>query len=418
MSFNGWNPEAAIDARGLSKCYQLYTYPKDRLKQFLWPHRWLGARQYYRELWALRNINLNIGHGEVVGIVGQNGSGKSTLLQLVCGTLTPTEGDVQISGRVAALLELGAGFNPEFTGRENVHMSAAIMGLSSSEIAERLEEIIDFSGVRDFIDQPVKTYSSGMFVRLAFSVAISVDPDILVIDEALSVGDGAFARKSFTRIMQMRDAGKTILFCSHSLFQVESLCTRAIWVHQGQIVLDGESAQVVTAYQAFLDKNTTDAIPEAPLAQFNIPASESRPISGSAHLDKIRLRIDDSDTTESALTSGESFVSVEISFVSDPELPCPTVALTLQTKDGRIITSAATWEDDFLVQRTANGFGRVCLTLDRLPLLKGEYAVSAYLLCERGLHIYDSAEHVSVLQVQQKGRLQGFFSIPHRWENR
>lgn len=418
MSFNGWNPEAAIDARGLSKCYQLYTYPKDRLKQFLWPHRWLGARQYYRELWALRNINLTIGHGEVVGIVGQNGSGKSTLLQLVCGTLTPTEGDVQISGRVAALLELGAGFNPEFTGRENVHMSAAIMGLSSSEIAERLEEIIDFSGVRDFIDQPVKTYSSGMFVRLAFSVAISVDPDILVIDEALSVGDGAFARKSFTRIMQMRDAGKTILFCSHSLFQVESLCTRAIWVHQGQIVLDGESAQVVTAYQAFLDKNTTDAIPEAPLAQFNIPASESRPISGSAHLDKIRLRIDDSDTTESALTSGESVVNVEISFVSDPELPCPTVALTLQTKDGRIITSAATWEDDFLVQRTANGFGRVCLTLDRLPLLKGEYAVSAYLLCERGLHIYDSAEHVSVLQVQQKGRLQGFFSIPHRWENR
>ncbi|MGV8712841.1 MAG: ABC transporter ATP-binding protein [Nitrosomonas sp.] len=418
MSFNGWNPEAAIDARGLSKCYQLYTYPKDRLKQFLWPHRWLGARQYYRELWALRNINLNIGHGEVVGIVGQNGSGKSTLLQLVCGTLTPTEGDVQISGRVAALLELGAGFNPEFTGRENVHMSAAIMGLSSSEIAERLEEIIDFSGVRDFIDQPVKTYSSGMFVRLAFSVAISVDPDILVIDEALSVGDGAFARKSFTRIMQMRDAGKTILFCSHSLFQVESLCTRAIWVHQGQIVLDGESAQVVTAYQAFLDKNTTDAIPEAPLAQFNIPASESRPISGSAHLDKIRLRIDDSDTTESALTSGESVVNVEISFASDPELPCPTVALTLQTKDGRIITSAATWEDDFLVQRTANGFGRVCLTLDRLPLLKGEYAVSAYLLCERGLHIYDSAEHVSVLQVKQKGRLQGFFSIPHRWENR
>lgn len=418
MSFNGWNPEAAIDARGLSKCYQLYTHPKDRLKQFLWPHRWLGARQYYRELWALRNIDLTIGHGEVVGIVGQNGSGKSTLLQLVCGTLTPTQGNVQISGRVAALLELGAGFNPEFTGRENVHMSAAIMGLSSSEIAERLEEIINFSGVRDFIDQPVKTYSSGMFVRLAFSVAISVDPDILVIDEALSVGDGAFARKSFTRIMQMRDAGKTILFCSHSLFQVESLCTRAIWIHQGKIVLDGESAQVVTAYQAFLDKNTTDAIPEAPLAQFNTPPSESRPISGSAHLDKIRLRIDDNDTAESALTSGESVVSVEISFVSDPELPCPTVALTLQTKDGRIITSAATWEDDFLVQRTANGFGRVCLTLDRLPLLKGEYAVSAYLLCERGLHIYDSAEHVSVLQVQQKGRLQGFFSIPHRWENR
>ena len=227
MSFNFGNSEAAIKTLKLSKCYQLYTHPRDRLKQFLWPHRWWGPRQYYRELWALRDIDLTVNHGEVVGIVGQNGSGKSTLLQLVCGTLTPTHGDVHINGRVAALLELGAGFNPEFTGRENVFMSAAIMGLSQAKIAERIEDIIDFSGVRDFIDQPVKTYSSGMYVRLAFSVAINVDPDILVIDEALSVGDGAFARKSFNRIMQMRDAGKTILFCSHSLFQVESLCALA-----------------------------------------------------------------------------------------------------------------------------------------------------------------------------------------------
>ena len=417
MSFNAWNTKAAINAQGLSKCYQLYPHPKDRLKQFLWPHRWWGARQYYRELWALRNIDLTIQHGEVVGIVGQNGSGKSTLLQLVCGTLTPTQGEVHINGRVAALLELGAGFNPEFTGRENVHMSAAILGLSSSEIAERLEEIIDFSGVRDFIDQPVKTYSSGMFVRLAFSVAISVDPDILVIDEALSVGDGAFARKSFTRIMQMRDAGKTILFCSHSLFQVESLCTRALWIHQGQVVLDGESAQVVTAYQAFLDKNATDPTLEAPRAQFTAPAPERQTMSGSAHLDKIKLRTQENNSEDAPLTSGESNLIVEISFASDPTLPCPTLAMALQTKDGRIITSAATWEDDFTVHRASDGSGHVCLTLDQLPLLKGEYSISAYLLCERGLHLYDAAEQVATLQIQQKGRLQGYFSIPHRWDN-
>ena len=417
MSFNAWNTKAAINAQGLSKCYQLYPHPKDRLKQFLWPHRWWGARQYYRELWALRNIDLTIQHGEVVGIVGQNGSGKSTLLQLVCGTLTPTQGEVHINGRVAALLELGAGFNPEFTGRENVHMSAAILGLSSSEIAERLEEIIDFSGVRDFIDQPVKTYSSGMFVRLAFPVAISVDPDILVIDEALSVGDGAFARKSFTRIMQMRDAGKTILFCSHSLFQVESLCTRALWIHQGQVVLDGESAQVVTAYQAFLDKNATDPTLEAPRAQFTAPAPERQTMSGSAHLDKIKLRTQENNSEDAPLTSGESNLIVEISFASDPTLPCPTLAMALQTKDGRIITSAATWEDDFTVHRASDGSGHVCLTLDQLPLLKGEYSISAYLLCERGLHLYDAAEQVATLQIQQKGRLQGYFSIPHRWDN-
>nr|MBA3756768.1 ABC transporter ATP-binding protein [Nitrosomonas sp.] len=265
MFFNATSSAPAIKALKLSKCYQLYHHPKDRLKQFLWPHKWWGARQYYRELWALQDIDLIVMPGEVVGIVGQNGSGKSTLLQLVCGTLTPTHGEVQVNGRIAALLELGAGFNPEFTGRENVLMSAAIMGLSQSEIADRIEDVIDFSGVRDFIDQPVKTYSSGMYVRLAFSVAINVDPDILIIDEALSVGDGAFARKSFARIMQMRDAGKTILFCSHSLFQVESLCARAIWINQGKIVLDRESAQVVSTYQAFLDKSTPDSALETPI---------------------------------------------------------------------------------------------------------------------------------------------------------
>ena len=417
MSSNSANAEAAIKASRLSKCYQLYQHPRDRLKQFLWPHQWWGTRQFYRELWALRDIDLTVSRGEVVGIVGQNGSGKSTLLQLVCGTLTPTHGEVQISGRVAALLELGAGFNPEFTGRENVLMSATILGLSSSEIAHRIEDIIDFSGVRDFIDQPVKTYSSGMFVRLAFSVAINVDPDILVIDEALSVGDGAFARKSFTRIMQMRDAGKTILFCSHSLFQVESLCTRAIWINQGQIVLDGESAQVVTAYQTFLDKNTIDSALTTTIAPPDAPTSDRIFTAGSAHLDKVKLHVNGADTQHNSIISGESNLTIEIAFASDPSLPCPNVAMTLQTKDGRTITSTATWEDKFIIHRTSTGFGQVSLRLDQLPLLKGEYLINAYLLCERGLHLYDSAEGIATLQVKQTGRLQGYFSIPHQWEN-
>ncbi len=417
MSSDSANNEVAIKAAKLAKCYQLYQHPRDRLKQFLWPHQWWGARQFYRELWALRDVDLTVSHGEVVGIVGQNGSGKSTLLQLVCGTLTPTHGEVQVNGRVAALLELGAGFNPEFTGRENVLMSAAILGLSSSEIAHRIEDIIDFSGVRDFIDQPVKTYSSGMFVRLAFSVAINVDPDILVIDEALSVGDGAFARKSFTRIMQMCDAGKTILFCSHSLFQVESLCSRAIWINQGQIVLDGESTQVVTAYQAFLDKNTPNSALVTPIAHTDAPASDRVFTSGSAHLDKVRLHVNGTGTQHGTLISGESNLTIEISFASDPSLPCPNVAMTLQTKDGRTITSTATWEDKFIIHRTSKGFGQVCLKLDQLPLLKGEYLINAYLLCERGLHLYDSAEGIATLQVKQTGRLQGYFSIPHQWEN-
>ena len=417
MFFSVTHSESAIAALNLSKCYQLYEHPADRLKQFLWPHRWLGARQYYRELWALHDINLTVMPGEVVGIVGQNGSGKSTLLQLVCGTLTPTHGSVSVNGRIAALLELGAGFNPEFTGRENVLMSAAIMGLSQSEIADRIEHIIDFSGVRDFIYQPVKTYSSGMYVRLAFSVAINVDPDILVIDEALSVGDGAFARKSFARIMRMRDAGKTILFCSHSLFQVESLCARAIWINKGEIVLDGESAQVVSAYQAFLDKTAWNAALETPIAARTEPVSDTKQGSGSARLERIKLHVDDTHVQQATITSGESRMMIEMAFISDPSLPCPTIAMTIQTKDGRTITSAATWEDQFAVQRAPSGSGQVCLELNQLPLLKGEYLINVYLLCERGLHLYDSAEAVANLQVKQAGRLQGYFSIPHQWEN-
>ncbi len=417
MFSNPANSEIAISASKLSKCYQLYQHPKDRLKQFLWPHNWWGSRQFYRELWALHNIDLTVMPGEVVGIVGQNGSGKSTLLQLVCGTLTPTQGEVQVNGRVAALLELGAGFNPDFTGRENVLMSAAIMGFSQSEIADRIEDIINFSGVRDFIDQPVKTYSSGMYVRLAFSVAINVDPDILVIDEALSVGDGAFARKSFDRIMQMRDAGKTILFCSHSLFQVESLCSRAVWINQGKIILDGESAQVVSAYQTFLDQSMTHSIPETSSIHSDDPGFSRNHTSGSARLEKVKLLADGINTQHAIITSSQSGIKLWITFASDPSLPCPNVGMTIQAKDGRTITSAATWEDQFSVQRNFEGYGQICLRLDHIPLLKGEYQISVYLLCERGIHLYDAAESVAILQVKQVGRLQGYFSIPHQWEN-
>ncbi len=420
MFSNPSSSETAISASKLSKCYQLYQHPKDRLKQFLWPHKWWGPRQFYRELWALHDIDLTVMPGEVVGIVGQNGSGKSTLLQLVCGTLTPTQGEVQVNGRVAALLELGAGFNPDFTGRENVLMSAAIMGFSQSEIADRIEDIINFSGVRDFIDQPVKTYSSGMYVRLAFSVAINVDPDILVIDEALSVGDGAFARKSFDRIMHMRDAGKTILFCSHSLFQVESLCSRAIWINQGKIILDGESAQVVSAYQAFLDQSMVDTkIHTASIINDSAlsPSSDAQFVMGSARLKSIKIWIDGENHQETVIISNQSNLVIQVIFSSDPALPHPNVAITLHATDGRIITSAATWEDNTIPQRKADGSGEICLRINQLPLLKGEYLVSAHLLCERGLYIYDSANDIATLSVQQKGRLQGYFLITHTWED-
>ncbi|HBZ31254.1 MAG TPA: ABC transporter ATP-binding protein [Nitrosomonas nitrosa] len=409
---------SAIRIQNLGKCYQLYAQPKDRLKQFLWR----GKRQFYQELWALREINLQVMPGEVIGIVGRNGSGKSTLLQLICGTLTPTCGEIQVKGRLAALLELGAGFNPEFTGRENIWLNAAIMGLSQDEIAERIEQIIDFSEIRDFIDQPVKTYSSGMYVRLAFSVAVSVDPDILIIDEALSVGDGSFARKSFNRIMQLKDNGRTILFCSHSLFQIESLCTRVLWINQGRLMAEGDAKDVVSAYQTFLDKSVLIATePVAAEDEAVESVSINSPVAtgyvpGHARLDKVDVLVDGETSSDAVVKSSCSTVSVTVSFASDPAVPCPTVAITLHAMDGRMLTSAATWEDHVVLKRTGEGTGQTTVIFDQLPLLKGEYLVSVYLLCEKGIHLYDSVNGVSKLRVQQEGRLQGYFTVPHRWE--
>jgi lipopolysaccharide transport system ATP-binding protein len=237
--------ELVIKIEGLSKSFPIYAKPYHRLMQMLVP----GERdRWYREFHALSDINLSIRRGETVGIVGRNGSGKSTLLQLICGTLAPSHGTVTVNGRIAALLELGAGFNPEFTGRENVYLNGTVLGLTRQEIDARFEDIVAFADIGEFIEQPVKTYSSGMYVRLAFAVAINVEPDILIVDEALSVGDEAFQRKCFARIEAIRDAGATVLFVSHAASTVIELCDRAILLDHGELMLDGTPKYVVSRY--------------------------------------------------------------------------------------------------------------------------------------------------------------------------
>jgi len=240
--------ELAISVRMLSKVFQIYEKPRHRLLQMLSR----GKRQYFKEYWALRNVSFDIRMGETVGIVGRNGSGKSTLLQLICGTLNPSDGKIVADGRIGALLELGSGFNPEFTGRENVYLYAAVLGMTRGEIEEKLADILAFAEIGDFIDQPVKTYSSGMMVRLAFSVAINVDPRILVVDEALAVGDERFQRKCFAKIHAMRDIGTTILFVSHSGGMIVELCDRAILIEAGEKLAIGEPKAIVNAYQQLL----------------------------------------------------------------------------------------------------------------------------------------------------------------------
>ncbi len=240
--------DVAISVRDLSKCFQIYDKPRDRLLQMFVR----GHKKFYREFWALKNVSFDIRRGETVGIVGRNGSGKSTLLQVICGTLNPTSGSVTTHGRIAALLELGSGFNPEFTGRENVYLNASVLGLSDAEIDARYDEIVAFAGIGDFISQPVKTYSSGMLVRLAFAVAINVDPEILVVDEALSVGDELFQRKCFARIEAIRAKGATILFVSHSGSTIVDLCDTAILMDGGDKLLEGVPKQIVGRYQKLL----------------------------------------------------------------------------------------------------------------------------------------------------------------------
>jgi lipopolysaccharide transport system ATP-binding protein len=239
--------EIAISLKNVSKCFNRYAHPVDRLKEILLP-----GRTYAQEFWALRDINLEVLKGHTVGIIGRNGSGKSTLLQIIAGTLTPTSGSIEVHGRIGALLELGSGFNPEFTGRENVFLNGAILGLSRQEMEQRFDNIAAFADIGDFIDQPVQTYSSGMVVRLAFGVSVNIEPDILIIDEALAVGDEAFQRKCFARLKSIQERGGTILFVSHSAPSVIGLCSSAVLVDRGEHLLTSTPKEVVAKYQKLI----------------------------------------------------------------------------------------------------------------------------------------------------------------------
>ncbi len=246
--------EVVVRVSDLSKCYQMYATPQDRLKQSLLPRaqRLFGRepKRYFDEFWALREISFDIRRGDTLGVIGRNGSGKSTLLQMLCGTLTPTAGEIDVNGRVAALLELGAGFNPEFTGRENVYLNATVLGLSRGEVESRFDSIAAFADIGEFIDRPVKTYSSGMYVRLAFAVVAHVDADILVIDEALAVGDAVFGQKCMRFLRRFKEHG-TLIFVSHDTSAVLNLCDSAIWLDKGRAQMRGSAQEVANAYLRF-----------------------------------------------------------------------------------------------------------------------------------------------------------------------
>ncbi|WP_424253682.1 ABC transporter ATP-binding protein [Desulfoprunum sp.] len=291
--------DAVIKVENLCKCYQIYEKPRDRLYQMLMR----GHRQYYREFWALRDVSFEIQKGETVGIIGRNGSGKSTLLQMVCGTLNPTSGSIRTSGRIAALLELGSGFNPEFTGRENVYTNGAVLGLSENEIDSCFDDIAEFADIGEFIERPVKTYSSGMMVRLAFAVQATIEPDILIVDEALAVGDEKFQRKCFARLEALKNNGTSILFVSHSGPQIVELCDRAILLEQGRRLMCAKPMQVVRAYQKLIYAPREEQIR---LAQ-EYQAMDQRQVAGEESGAKISAKKDSVPDSPSAVLAQDHF---------------------------------------------------------------------------------------------------------------
>lgn len=397
-----------ISVRNVNKHFTIYDRPVD------WLLRGLTRNDRYgRRVYVLEEVSFDVKRGSALGIIGRNGAGKSTLLQLVCGTLAPSSGKIDVRGRVAALLELGAGFNPEYSGRENIFMNALIMGMQHAEIEKRFDEIVEFSGVGDFIDLPVKTYSSGMFVRLAFSIATSVNPDILVIDEALSVGDGAFARKSFDRIMSLKDGGATILFCSHSMYHVEAICDAALWLDRGRVAKFGLPPEVAREYQASL---SGDPGREALHVEVDAGKAVQSQREGVPFLLGVTVDHQGPDAFLPRLVSGESSLHVAVTFTAGACLPPPAVCFGIETVHGTLVSSGGTCIDGVAVVIDESGRGRVDLCFPRLPLMRGNYRISIFLTCERGLHVYDYAQHCATFEVHQENDAQGLVFLSRSWD--
>lgn len=400
--------EIAIKVENLSKCYQIYDQPIDRLKQFVLPRlrRMMGLpqKQYYREFWALRDVSFEVHKGQTVGVIGRNGSGKSTFLQMICGTLNQTAGSIQTQGRIAALLELGSGFNPEFTGRENVYMNGALLGLSKSEVDQRFDDIAAFADIGDFIEQPVKSYSSGMMVRLAFAVIAHVDADILVVDEALAVGDAFFTQKCMRFLRSFMKTG-TILFVSHDTGAVVNLCSEAILLNRGQVIETGSPKKVIEHYLAALyeaDQDVTGVSHPAFVKQaseaagdeeyrdmrenlincsnlrndievFEFEADKGGFGTGDAKITSVRL-LDPAGVPLSWIVGGEAVI-LEIGCSTHKEISRPIIGFQFKDRLGQVIFADNTFLAYEHNPKTISGENITATFEFRLPLLpNGDYS--------------------------------------------
>jgi lipopolysaccharide transport system ATP-binding protein len=359
-----------IKVSNLSKCYQIYANPSDRLKQALWR----GKKQFYQAFWPLQDVSFEIGRGEVVGLIGANGSGKSTLLQLVCGILQPTSGSVHVDGRIAALLELGSGFNPQFTGHDNLHMNAALLGLSKAELNERYQDIVDFAGIGDFIHQPVKTYSSGMVIRLAFAISSFVNADVLVVDEALAVGDASFQAKCLERMERLMQQGTTILLVTHDAQMVKKYCDRVLYLRQGRLVYDGDAEEGTEIY--LHESREQSAASHAISRKINNDASLA---FGSAHgeITRVELSAGGQQGRSVVVKQGER-VTLDISAWADETVQHPSLQMTVRDRRGYNLYGFNQRYGGQTLERDEQGLLRVRYSFDA-RLQAGQYIITVRL---------------------------------------
>src|SRR3989339_326975 len=424
-------PDIAIRVSNLSKCYQIYDNPRDRLKQFVVPRvqRLIGQtpKQYFREFNALKDVSFEIRKGETVGIIGRNGSGKSTLLQIICGTLSPTAGNVQTHGRIAALLELGSGFNPEFSGRENIYMNASILGLSNEEIDSRFDEIVAFADIGDFIEQPVKTYSSGMYVRLAFAVAINVDPDILIVDEALAVGDASFQAKCMQKFENFRLNGTTIILVSHDLGSILQFSNRCVLLDKGKkLDVSDPKESVDTFKKLMLNVANTSIKDHSQVSGRLLDLQKSKwcsnyslntdgcEIYGNTKASFVDFGIFDSNNslTEQKLSLGETY-TFKMILQFHEEVHNPICSLTIRDLTGKEIVGTNTKIEHISTGIVAQGTFIEASFTQVLRLAPGNYLLT--FACsgfeDDEFVVYERLYHILILEVYSHKQIVGYYDM-------
>jgi len=405
------NSNLAIELSNVSVRYRV---PQERIPSFKeYAIRWIKGQIRYQDFWALHDINLQIQRGEVFGIIGPNGAGKSTLLKVVSRVLRPTTGHLRVRGRISPLLELGAGFDPELTGRENIYLNGAILGYSQAEIDECFDQIVEFAGLPEFIDAPVRTYSSGMYARLGFSVATMKRPEILIVDEILGVGDAEFQTKSYERIQRFQGEGTTILLVSHSLERVKELCARAIWLDHGKILASGSADQVVDQYLAQimnLERENLRAASRQPLA----PASQW----GDQKISLSNICLYDGNGQEQTIFQTGDTLILKMEYIAHEEIISPVFGVAIHRQDGAHITGPNTSLAHFEIPRVY-GKGRITFKIPFLPVLEGLYQFSVAAINQDDTEMFDYHDRVYPFRVINRGgKIQepyGMITVNGEW---